>query len=361
MALTDQQREDRRAYIGGSDAPALAGVNPPGWAQPIDVWSEKVGLPVPRRETRMMDMGHRMEQLVAELAGEALDVRWRRPQGQYHSRQYPWAGGNVDRIGYVPDPQPGIATFDRAAILECKWTARRDGWGPSFHRALTGEPQPKLEVPIHYAVQVQHYLAVTGREVAVLAVLLGYADFRWYLIERNEPMIAGLMELEERFWREHVVPQVPPEPDGSESYGRHLRRIYAADDAHEAVATPEQALLATRLHEAIAARKAAEREEARIAQELQLSMGLTAKLVGPGFTINWRTGKPPLNVQWEELATALLLDQRTVLAASSPTKKALAAAIRTEALARGLAEEGKPSRPWKPTFDADTSDDGEES
>lgn len=359
MALTEKQREDRRAYIGGSDAPALAGVNPPGWAQPIDVWSEKVGLPVPRRESRMMDMGSRMEALVAELAGEALGVRWRRPQGQYHSRTYPFAGGNVDRIGYVPDPQPGIATFDRAAILECKWTARRDGWGPSFHDlSINPEPQPKLEVPIHYAVQVQHYLAVTGREVAVLAVLLGYADFRWYLIERNEPMINGLMELEERFWREHVLTEIPPAPDGSESYGRHLRRVLAQDDAIEAVATREQALLAAQLHEAIEARKAAAREEARIGQELQQSMGHTAKLVGPGFTINWRTSKPSQNVQWEEFATALIrqADGERVPA----TKKGAAEYVRTAARNLGLITEGEPSRPWKPAFDADTSD-GEES
>lgn len=347
--LTPAQLEERRAYLGGTDAAALAGVNPPAWAQPIDVYLEKVGLTEARPSSTMMSMGQRLEPVVADMFTEATGIRLRRWARTVRSKEYWWAGGHLDRWA------------DDGAIFEAKWTMGKDEWGPGLGNDGTPEapvliPAPgdasyQPRVPARYAVQVQHYLAVTGRPLAYLAVLLGFGDFRWYALHRNEAMIANLMEIEEQFWREHVIPRVPPEPDGSEGYGRHLRALYAQDDGAEAVATPEQQALVADLRGAKASVAAAGQLEARVTQLLQDSMKATSKLVGPGFAITWKQTKPSVHVDWEALATMLA---EHLEADDWPTsKKDQAEYMRKVARSSGLATEKPGARPFKPTFDSD--------
>lgn len=347
MGLTAEQLEERRAYLGGTDASALAGVNPPGWAQPISVYLEKVGLAPDRPSSRMMGMGTLLEPVVAGLFTEATTIKLRRWGRPVRSRFYPWMGGHLDRIA------------EDGGVFEAKWSMSKDGWGESLPNATPDEPvivSPdwKAVVPLHYAVQVQHYLAVTGRPHAYLAALLGYGDFRWYLLHRDEELIDRLIRLESDFWHQHVLAGVPPEPDGSEAYGRHLRRLYHADDGEEAVATPEQIAMAELVRQWRLSVKADQAHLAEVEQQLQLSMGTTANLVGPGFTISWRQTKPVTKVQWEELATELLrLDFVRQGLEWPPTKKAQAERIRFIAGQLELASTEPGSRPFKPQFDAD--------
>lgn len=363
MSLTEQQLLERRSYLGGTDAPAIVGVNPPGWSQSIDVYLEKHGLNEPRPTSKLMGLGTLMEGLVVGLTEEATGWRWRMPPGtgSVRSREYPWAGGHVDRYAGRPNTaghgNPGHVHLERA-ILECKWAMRKDGWGPSFDPNT--ELQPAVQVPLHYGVQVDHYLAVTGRPVAVLAVLLGYADFRWYVIPRNEQRLATLMELEEAWWAKHGPPHgVAPEPDGSERYGAHLRRLYSADSGIEVVATPEQQLLLAQLKTAATDELHAKLRADELRQRLQLSMADAAKLVFPGGTVTWKQNKPTLSVEWEALATQLLRSHRALVAMPNAdlewpaTKKGQAELVRNLARELDLATESPGARPFRVQFDSD--------
>lgn len=374
MALTERQRAEREHYIGGSDAPAIAGVNPPRWAQPIDVYLEKIGEAPPRDESggrgRMMALGSLMEEVVAGLAGEAAQVRWRRPARTYRSRRYPWAAGNVDRIAQWS----ASSAIPPGSLLEAKWSQRADGWGTGWQMNDDGSiiAPPKLEVPLHYLVQVQHYLAVADRKVAILAVLLGYADFRWYRIARNDEIVGWLMQLEEEFWREHVEKREPPEPDGSEAWSKHLRRSLAESQPAQLVATPEQQALAAQLRQALLNERAAAQARARVEQLLQRSMGTAEQLIFPGGSITWRQNRPGLKVEWEALANRLLR-QAYVLGDDGPefndwllerlprewpkTKKAQSELIREVATHLELTSTTPGARPWAPKFDEDQEED----
>ena len=350
MGLTAEQLEERRAYLGGTDAAALAGVNPPGWAQPIDVYLDKVGLSEPRPSSPAMRLGTLLEPVVAELFTQATGIKLRRWSRPVRSREWPWMGGHLDR--WASD----------GAVFEAKWSLTKEGWGESLPLDGTdeaptiipgpGDPDYQPVVPPHYMVQVQHYLAVTERPLAYLGALLGYGDFRWYAIWRDELVIGNLVELERRFWHENVLAGVPPDPDGSASYGRHLRRQLAADDGSEAVMTPEQWQLASEYREARENLAGMARELEERAQRLQLSMGEHARLVGPGVTITWRQNKPSRRVAWEELATEQLRlgmppDQWPA------TKKAQAELVREHAQALGLLTEEPGARPFRVKFDSD--------
>lgn len=348
--LTPEQLLEHREFIGGTGAAALAGVNPPNWSQPIDVYLEMTGQAPPRKPSTMMSMGHLMEPLVAALFTEATGIGLRRHTRAVRSRRYPWAGGHLDR--FAAD----------GSVFEAKWGMRADEWGPSWRRDerpgdeadVLWPPDEGTRAPLRYVVQVQHYLAVTERGRAYLAVLLGYGDFRWYVVPRDEAMIATLMEIEERFMREHVVPRVPPEPDGSEGYTRHLRRLHPDDDGTEAVATPEQQAMAAQLRDLLREQAALARHVEVARQRLMTSMATTSKLVGPDFTITYRRNKPTTKVEWEALATEQLRLHYEDQGQQWPaTKKAQAEAVRAVAASWGLATTEEGARPFKPTFTSD--------
>lgn len=281
MGLTAAQLEARRAYLGGTDMAALAGMSP--YARPIDVWREKVGLAEPRPANTMMALGSLLEPVVAGLFSEATGINVVRPRVPARDRRRPWLGGNLDR--YTP-----------GGLLECKWAMRADQWGPT-----QPDPAQPSRVPPGYLVQVQHYLGITGRPVGYLAVLLGYADFRWYALASDPAAIEVLRELGQRFWHENVVPQVPPEPDGSEEYGAWLAQRYRQDDGSEAVATPQQVLWWQDYLEAEAQVGQAMAQRGKAKQRLQDSMGHTAKLLLPEGHITWRS-HPKRNIPWKEVA-----------------------------------------------------------
>jgi putative phage-type endonuclease len=351
VGLTLAQIEARRQFLGGTDAAALAGVNPPGWSQPIDVYLDKHGLAEPRRASAAMEVGNLLEDVVASLATAATGMRWRRRAAPVRHPSRPWMGGHLDRVaaGYEDAPAGHVEPGLEQAILECKTDAGARGWGA----------QGTTVVPLHYAVQVQHYLAVTRRPVAILAVLLPRGDFRWYRLERNEAMIANLMELEASWWQRHGPPDgVPPEPDGSESSGRFLRRHFDADAGEERVATPEQSAMLDAIRAARTAHVNAVLAKDAAEQRLMESMGDTARLVAPGATVTWRQNKDTTRVDWEGYTTELLMNEQFLITGhrSLPlgwptTKKGATERLRELAAAAGHATTEPGARPFRVEFE----------
>jgi predicted phage-related endonuclease len=309
VGLSEDQLRERRSYLGGTDLAALAGVNPPGWAKPIDVWLDKRG-ELPPRSSPQMSLGSLLEPVVIDLFREATGMRVLRHTQPVRDRHQPWLGGHVD--GYTGD-WGGGSRPDAGGVLECKWAMRSDAWGPTVtnQEALDGVAPT---VPAHYMVQLQHYLGVTRRPWGYLAVLLGYADFRWYAVRADQETIGMLQELGRRFWHENVLAGVPPEEDGSESYGAWLARRWAKDAGVEAVATPAQAVYWRDWLEADTQVRTAELQREQAKQRLQDSMGATAKLVLPdGGHVTWRT-QERRTVDWEAVATQLAKGHKKYLA-----------------------------------------------
>ena len=179
----------RRTGIGGGDAAAAIGVSP--WRTPYDLWREKTTgdgeLTVPNEPMRW---GTLLEPvIVAEYSrrtGRALmpiEEMRRHPD-------LPWMIAHIDRC---------IAGEPR--ILEVKTARDARGWG---------EPGSD-EIPLHYLVQVHHYLVVSGAEIADIAVLVGGSDFRLYEVRRDDVIAHSLIEQEASFWHQ-VETRTPPPP-----------------------------------------------------------------------------------------------------------------------------------------------------
>ena len=197
----------RRQGIGGSEAAAIAGLDP--WLSPLRVYYDKLGeLCDDDQDSEPMRWGRRLEDVIAREFAERTGMRvWRR-NAVLRSVTHPWMLANLDRL--VREDDGGVGP------LEVK-TATENG-----ARAWRADE----ELPDRVFCQVQHYLAVTGCAFAWVAVLLAGTEFRMVRVERDEVAIAALRDAEDEFWQ-RVLQRRPPAADGSEATTRTLQALHA--------------------------------------------------------------------------------------------------------------------------------------
>ncbi|QPO17129.1 RecE-like exonuclease [Gordonia phage Lilbeanie] len=177
---------ERRKGIGSSDASAVLGM---GRTTPHSLWLDKTGrMPLDLADNEAMEWGRRLEPIVREAATERLGYEYVHLPGMMRSVQYPWMLSNLDG-----------AYYEHNAILECK---NQTEW----LRADWDDEQ----VPDHAELQVVHSLAVTGADHGYVAGLIGGNRLRIVRIDRDEELIAYLIEEERRFWHDYVLADVAP-------------------------------------------------------------------------------------------------------------------------------------------------------
>ena len=83
------------------------------------------------------------------------------------------------------------------------------------------------EVPERIALQCQHQMAVMSESKKVwVPVLMGGVGFQYYVVERNDELIADLTEVEVNFWKNHIEANVPPDDVPlSLNTAKKLRRV----------------------------------------------------------------------------------------------------------------------------------------
>lgn len=211
--------ELRRQGIGGSDVSVIMGMN--RYMSALELWELKTGKREPDMEppSEPARWGTTLEPVVlAELQRRMTDQLG--PEhivapspGQLVNVDRPWQRCNPDGIVRVGRKRVGL--------VESK-TAREH-----FARDWEGAPDD-LDggVSPHALWQVHHSMSVTGYEVTYVAVLLGGSDFRWRRVTRDAELEELLLDAESNFWQ-HVINDTPPPPDGSESAGKALLRLYS--------------------------------------------------------------------------------------------------------------------------------------
>lgn len=215
--LDDRQRERRQRFLGSSDAAAVAGLDAFG-RTPGDVWLEKTGRVRPRpRDERdpVKQLGSYLEETLLRWVSDVFDVGIERDVMLVHPNDVMCA--NLDGIGC------GAPRFD----VEAK-TAGLIGtphFLDDFGESGTGD------VPRHVRLQVQHQLAVCRANPetadvrwAIIPALIVRKGFVWYRIPAHEPTMDALVEIEERFWRDHVLAdKPPPDPPSLDGLARRER------------------------------------------------------------------------------------------------------------------------------------------
>ena len=299
-------REDwlavRKQGIGSSDAAAAVGLNP--YKSQLELWLEKTGrdtsLPKldPLDEDSPAYWGNILEPIVATHYSRRSGHRVRRINAvlQHPDPQMDWMLANIDRevIG-APEVQ----------ILECKTAG------------INGARLWKEGVPEYVQLQVMHQLAVTGKQAADVAVLLGGQHLEVHRIERDESMIARLIDLERLFW-DYVVSDTPPPADGTASADAALRCLYPEDNGQTLDFSQHTELASTYLELKSVRQSIAQQEtrEAQLKQVLQQAMGEATRAEFAEGYISWKKSKDSIALDVE-----LMLKDKPYLQARYPKIK----------------------------------------
>lgn len=189
------ETERHKLGIGGSEAAAIAGLNP--YSSAFTVYWDKVGKGEPMEVSEGMRQGTDLEEYVAKRFCEATGKKVRKCEYMLQSAENPFMIADVDRF-----------VVGENAILECKTSLNRSGY--SYDDANN--------IPAYQFVQCLHYMSVVGAEKAYLATLVFGKDFNIVEINASDYKddIASLIQIEKRFWEENVLKEIPPQPDGSD-------------------------------------------------------------------------------------------------------------------------------------------------
>ena len=277
----------RKQGIGSSDAAAAVGLNP--YKSQLELWLEKTGrdtsLPKldPQDEESPAYWGNILEPIVATHYTKRSGHRVRRINAvlQHPDPKLPWMLANIDRE---------VIGADDVQILECKTAG------------INGARLWKEGVPEYVQLQVMHQLAVTGKQAADVAVLLGGQHLEIHRIERDESMIARLVDLERLFW-DYVVSDTPPPVDGTASAEAALRCLYPEDNGQTLDFSQHTELASTYLELKAIRQSIAQQEtrEAQLKQVLQQAMGAATRAEFTEGYISWRKSKDSIALDVEQM------------------------------------------------------------
>lgn len=273
----------RRGGIGGSDAAAVMGLNP--YKSPIELYFEKTAETEPDTSapSESAYWGTVLEAPIAARYAELHpEVRVRRNNHILVHPEYNFIFANLDRE---------IRGDDEVYGLEIKTASyhNRGDWDEG--------------VPIPYAVQCQHYMAVTGYTKFVVAALIGGQTYVEREIARDDEIITNLIEKEKAFWH-NVVTGTPPEWDGSKSAWQILKEMYPSHVAGKVVELPSALTEDIKtMIEIDKLRKEAEKTAADYKKKADVCKQKIAAAIGdaergilPGFRVSYPTVSIPEKV-----------------------------------------------------------------
>lgn len=271
----DQWLDVRKRGIGSSDAAAAVGLNP--YKSQLALWLEKTGRsdllpqPDPADAEGPMYWGQLLEPIVAAHYTKRTGNRVRRINAVLQHPGEPWMLANVDRE---------VLGASGVQLLECKTAG------------LNGARLWKDGVPEYVQLQVMHQLAVTGKQAADVAVLIGGQELRVHRIERDEELIQRLVDLERQFWTWVEQDRQPP-ADGSDSADQALRCLYPQDSG-QVVDLSQDLSLAGVFSDLLAVRQVVETQsqlEAQLKQRIQQRMGAATRAVFDSGEVSWKRSK----------------------------------------------------------------------
>ena len=262
----DEWLKIRKNYIGGSDAGAILGMNP--YSSPYSVWAEKTGKIPGFEGNTITKVGSYLEEFVAQMFEDETGKKVRRCNFTIVNDDYPWACANIDREVVGED-----------ALLEIKTT----------NSYVNVKKFRNGEYPEQWYAQMTHYLAVTGKQKAYLAVLSECREFRIFELQRDELEITALMEAEKAFW-EKVQNDTPPAPDGSEACSDAIKYIFSSDDGGTVDLFGMEGVFELRslLSQQV---KDLKTQIDELDNQIKLQMGVASKATCDKWTVSWKTQK----------------------------------------------------------------------
>ena len=209
---------ERNKSLGGSDIGAVLGMNE--YSSPYTVWADKTGKLPPFEGNEWTRLGNDLEGYVAQRFMEVSGLKVMNDTATWRNDKYPHLHANIDR-----------RVVGMKAGVECKLTSE-----------MNAKKYKNGEFPDRFYAQCVEYLAVTEYERWYLAVLIYGKGIKIYQMTRilndvvpewceasvyvDDGEIEALVKTTADFWNNHVVTNIPPMADGSDSTSETLKTIY---------------------------------------------------------------------------------------------------------------------------------------
>jgi len=227
--------EQRTKGIGGSDVAAIMGLSP--WRTPAQVWLEKTGRAEPEDigDRPYVAFGNIMEPIVGGWYSQRHEDRIvRRVNAICQSIDRPWAQASLDYE---------VRDGERWGVLEIKTARSAKDWQDG--------------VPLYYQTQIIHYMTVTGRKFADVAVFFrDTCEFAEYRVEYDQEDALALVGDVDEFWHNYVVADVMPKLSGTAGEIGSLTDYYgAATEGIASMVGNTEALQAIEAYQDAAARE----------------------------------------------------------------------------------------------------------
>ena len=204
----DAWLEARRGGVGGSDVAKLAGTSK--WGNAGSIYFEKINGSSDDGMSEKAESGLRMEKGILEWGADKLSMLLLDDvPALLADREYPWRRASLDGAVYA-----GPLDDYPAAIVDAKNVG-------GFHTETTLRDA--------YTDQMQLYMGITGVHHSYLVCLIAGQHLEIIPVEWDEERYQYLGDLADRFWTDHVLPELAP-PDGS--FPMHpdmVKRMYPGD------------------------------------------------------------------------------------------------------------------------------------
>lgn len=274
----------RRNYITGSDIAAILGLSK--WSSPIKVFLEKKGLADSSADSEAMVWGRRLERPILEAYSEKVGVplTFADPFLLVLNPEWPLVGATLDATWDRETPTP----VDAKNIRQ-----RGSDWGE----------EGTDDFPVYYQTQLVAQMMVTGTRFADLAVLFSGQQFVPYRLHRDEELIRELYQRLAVWWERHIIGDIPPEVDGSDSSSDYLKEKFARASERVVEPTPEILRLVDQrmVAKEQADKYAALQKEAE--NKLKALVGDAQEIKG---VLTWKNNKDSVVVDWQKVAEEAL-------------------------------------------------------
>lgn len=203
MPITEQQRIERRQFIGSSDMAAVMGLDP--YKSAMDVWLDKRGLLEDVEPTEAMRDGTCLEAGVIEYAKLILG---------------PLTANVPMRVSGLPLSSNIDAIVDASGDpVEAKTHGLRGGQMLPWGDTGTGE------VPDHVIIQCHVHMMASGRDICHVPALLGGRGLQMFHVERDGRIVDAIAEWSVRFWRHVETGEAPTDATASPAVVKAIRRV----------------------------------------------------------------------------------------------------------------------------------------
>ena len=253
----------RKKGITGTDAGAICGLNP--YSSAFQIYQDKITDEIEEFDNESMRQGRDLEEYVARRFSEETGLKVRRANAIFQNEENPFMLADFDRL-----------IVGQKAGLECKTVSpySSDKWNDG-------------NIPLHYQMQVQHYLAVSGFDCWYIAAVIFGREFLIRKIERDEELINYLIDIERGFWYNNVLAGIMPEPDGSDNCSEMIAKMYFKGQENKTIKLSGYKEILDRRADLDKLIKKMEKEKKEIDQKIKMEMQDATVALEAGYKISW--------------------------------------------------------------------------